>query len=71
MPIGRVKWFSDSKGYGFIKPADPQIESEDIFVHYSEILKDGFRTLTAGQLVEFELAETPKGLQAKRVSPLE
>jgi CspA family cold shock protein len=71
MPIGRVKWFSDSKGYGFIRPADSEDQSEDIFVHYSEILKDGFRTLVPGQLVEFELTQTPKGLQAKKVSPIE
>ncbi len=67
MATGKVKWFSDSKGYGFIQADDQVNTGKDIFVHYSEIAKDGFRTLTPGQLVEFELAETPKGLQAKKV----
>lgn len=67
MATGKVKWFSDSKGYGFIQADDQVNGSKDIFVHYSEIAKDGFRSLTPGQLVEFELIETPKGLQAKKV----
>ncbi len=70
MTTGKVKWFSDSKGYGFIQADDQVNGGTDIFVHYSEIAKDGFRTLTPGQLVEFELLETPKGLQAKKVEPL-
>ena len=60
---GRVKWFNNEKGYGFI---DHQT-GEDIFVHYSAIKQDGYKTLTEGQLVEFELIETPKGLQAINV----
>ena len=67
MATGKVKWFSDSKGYGFIQ-ADDQVDSgRDIFVHYSEIAAEGFRTLSPGQRVEFELLETPKGLQARKV----
>jgi CspA family cold shock protein len=60
---GKVKWFNDSKGYGFIK----QNEGRDIFVHYSEIQGDGFRTLAEGETVEFELREGPKGLEATKV----
>ncbi len=60
---GRVKWFNNEKGYGFI---DHQT-GEDIFVHYSAIKQDGYKTLTEGQLVEFDLIETPKGLQAINV----
>jgi CspA family cold shock protein len=70
MATGKVKWFSDSKGYGFIEADGEENGSKDIFVHYSEIARDGHRTLTPGQLVEFELTETPKGLQAKRVEPV-
>jgi CspA family cold shock protein len=51
---GKVKWFNESKGYGFIK----QDSGNDIFVHYSEIQEEGFRTLTEGDLVEFELRES-------------
>ena len=68
MATGKVKWFSDSKGYGFIQ-ADEAKEG-DIFVHYSEIAKDGFRTLAPGQVVEFELMTTPKGFQAKNVETM-
>ncbi len=60
---GRVKWFNNEKGYGFI---DHQT-GEDIFVHYSAIKQDGYKTLSEGQLVEFDLIETPKGLQAINV----
>lgn len=60
---GRVKWFNNEKGYGFI---DHQT-GEDIFVHYSAIKQDGYKTLYEGQLVEFDLIETPKGLQAINV----
>lgn len=60
---GRVKWFNNEKGYGFI---DHQTD-EDIFVHYSAIKQDGYKTLSEGQLVEFDLIETPKGLQAINV----
>jgi cold shock protein len=61
--IGKVKWFNNEKGYGFID----YIEGEDIFVHYSAIKQDGYKTLSEGQMVEFELVETPKGLQAVNV----
>ncbi len=57
---GRVKWFNNEKGYGFIDYK----ENEDIFVHYSAINQDGFKTLTEGQYVEFNLLETAKGYQA-------
>lgn len=63
---GRVKWFSDGKGYGFIE-VDGQ---RDVFVHFSAIKKDGYRTLSEGQLVEFNLVETDKGPQAQNVVPL-
>ena len=56
----RVKWFNNEKGYGFIDYK----ENEDIFVHYSAINQDGFKTLTEGQYVEFNLLETAKGYQA-------
>ena len=62
---GQVKWFNNEKGYGFID----YITGEDIFVHYSAIKQDGYKTLTEGQRVEFDLIETPKGLQAINVRP--
>jgi len=68
MAVGKVKWFSDSKGYGFIQTEADAHAGKDIFVHYSEIVKEGFRTLAQGQEVEFELQDTPKGLQAKKVA---
>ena len=63
---GTVKWFSPEKGYGFIEQSD----GEDLFVHFSEIQTDGFRTLTEGQPVRFEVVEGPKGLQATNVAPI-
>jgi CspA family cold shock protein len=66
MPTGRVKWFNDAKGYGFIA----QDNGPDVFVHYTAISGEGFRSLTEGQLVEFEIREGPKGLQAANVSKL-
>ena len=66
MPVGTVKWFNDSKGYGFIAPSDG---TDDIFVHFSAINASGFRTLTEGQVVEFDVERGPKGLQARNVSP--
>ena len=70
MATGKVKWFSDAKGYGFIQGDEQVNGGKDIFVHYSEIAREGFKTLTQGQTVEFELADTPKGLQAKKVEPV-
>lgn len=60
---GRVKWFNNEKGYGFIDNST----GEDIFVHYSAIKQDGYKTLSEGQLVDFDLIETTKGLQAVNV----
>ena len=65
MSKGRVKWFNNEKGYGFIEFADES--SEDIFVHYSAILCDGYKTLKEGDIVEFTLVETTKGNQAINV----
>lgn len=64
MPRGRVKWFSDEKGYGFI---EPEAGGDDLFVHYSEIAGEGFRTLEEGSRVEFEVVEGRRGKQASRV----
>lgn len=58
--IGKVKWFNNEKGYGFIEYED----LEDIFVHYSAIIKEGYKTLKEGAIVSFKLIETSKGLQA-------
>ena len=60
---GTVKWFNDSKGYGFIKPP----EGDDVFVHFSAIVGEGFRTLAEGDEVEFEIQESDRGLQAANV----
>lgn len=67
MPRGIVKWFDAKKGYGFI--VGPQ-EGRDIFVHYTHIQGDGFRSLRDGEQVDYELAESEKGLQARGVRPL-
>lgn len=61
--IGKVKWFNNTKGYGFIE----YTEDEDIFVHYSAIELDGYKTLSEGDVVHYELLKTDKGLQAKKV----
>jgi CspA family cold shock protein len=61
---GKVKWFNENKGYGFILQDGG---GRDIFVHYSEIQEEGYRTLAEGETVEFELMESPKGPQAKQV----
>ena len=64
--IGKVKWFNNEKGYGFIEYSS----EEDVFIHYSAIEMEGFKTLAEGALVEFELIKTDKGLQAKKVFQL-
>ena len=66
MSKGTVKWFNDSKGFGFISPEGG---SEDVFVHHSSIEGSGFKTLQEGQSVTFEVERGPKGLQAKSVVP--
>ncbi|TMA20305.1 MAG: cold-shock protein [Deltaproteobacteria bacterium] len=63
MAQGTVKWFNDSKGFGFIS----QEGGEDVFVHHTAIQMDGFRSLTEGERVEFEVTKGPKGLQAQNV----
>ncbi|MDP6088117.1 MAG: cold-shock protein [Nitrospinota bacterium] len=63
MPEGSVKWFNDSKGFGFISQAD----GDDVFVHFSAIQIDGFKSLQEGENVTFDIVEGPKGLQAANV----
>lgn len=64
--IGKVKWFNAEKGFGFIS----QKEGNDIFVHYSHIEQEGYKTLEENQAVEYEVIETDKGLQARKVKVL-
>lgn len=65
MATGTIKWFNESKGFGFISPTDG---GDDVFVHFSAISGDGFRTLAEGQAVNFEVENGPKGLQATQVT---
>lgn len=67
MATGRVKWFNEQKGFGFITPDDG---SSDLFVHHTSIVADGFRTLNDDQEVEFEVGEGQKGPVANNVKPL-
>ncbi len=64
MAIGKVKWFNNAKGYGFILPEDG---GEDLFAHYSSIEMEGYKTLKAGQDVEFDILEGPKGMHATNI----
>src|SRR6266508_311078 len=67
MTVGTVKWFNAEKGYGFIAPDS----GEDVFVHFSAIQSTGYRSLSEGQKVEFDITQGPKGAQAANVRPLE
>jgi len=64
MPVGKVKWFNDSKGYGFIEHDG----GEDVFVHFSAIVGEGYRTLTEGAEVQFEIVADAKGPRADKVT---
>ena len=68
MATGKVKWFNNAKGYGFILPEGG---GEDLFVHYSTVQMEGYKTLKAGQDVEFEVLQGPKGYHAVNVQPSE
>lgn len=65
MATGTVKWFNDAKGFGFVTPEDG---GQDLFVHFSAIQGAGFKTLTEGQRVKFDVTQGPKGAQASNVS---
>ena len=67
METGTVKWFNNSKGYGFILRDD----GKDVFVHFKSILMDGYKTLNEGDEVQYEVEEGPKGFQARNVSKIE
>lgn len=67
MATGTVKWFNDTKGYGFISPEDG---SDDLFAHFSAVQSDGFKTLKEGQRVNFDVIAGPKGQQATNIRPL-
>ena len=68
MAIGKVKWFNNAKGYGFVLPDSG---GEDLFIHYSAIQMDGYKTLKAGQEIQFEVVEGPKGLHAVNIQDVE
>ncbi len=67
MASGKVKWFNNAKGYGFI---NEEGKTDDLFAHYSAIEMDGYKTLKAGQAVSFEIIQGPKGLHAVKISAL-
>lgn len=67
MTKGTIKWFSDQKGYGFVTPEGGK---KDVFVHYSALQGEGFKSLREGELVEFDITEGPKGEQAANVRKL-
>ncbi|WP_281646320.1 cold shock domain-containing protein [Parendozoicomonas sp. Alg238-R29] len=69
MPTGKVKWFNNAKGYGFILPGEED-NGEDLFVHYSSITMDGYKTLKAGQQVSYDIIQGPKGLHAVNIGIL-
>ena len=66
MPTGKVKWFNETKGFGFVTSDD----GVDAFVHYGDIVGEGFRSLSEGQAVEYDVQKGPKGLKAVNVRPL-
>ena len=68
MAIGTVKWFNNAKGYGFVTPEDSE---QDVFIHFSSIEMDGYKTLKEGQRVQFEINEGPKGPHAARLQAVE
>ncbi len=68
MPTGRVKWFNNAKGYGFVLP---ETGDEDYFVHFSSIQMEGYKTLKAGQLISYEILEGPRGSHAINILPLD
>ncbi|MFN4329643.1 MAG: cold-shock protein [Limnobacter sp.] len=70
MATGKVKWFNDAKGFGFITP-DPEFGSEELFAHFSAIQASGFRSLKEGQAVTFDIVNGPKGKQAQNIVGVE